>query len=351
MIEVHGTGPIPARAMFVGEAPGQQEELKGEPFVGPSGDLLDRMSAEAGMPRGMAFVTNVCRVRPPDNKIEKWILHRLPKKKPIPDGFVPMRNKYVYAPIEEGYRKLRQEIDLVRPNVIVAFGNVAMWALTGTWGVGDWRGSELTVDWAGGPKLVPTYHPAAVLRQWSWRAAVVNDLKRAAKGMAPGPWPRPMWIFEVAPSFDQTMRRMEALISALDAAPTLLSFDIETRAGHITCAGVAWSATEAICIPFTAAGKGDGYWLEHEEAAILWALRKVLTHPNARVIGQNLLYDCQYTSRWWGWVPRVHRDVMISWHTTFCELPKALDFQASLICKSYKFWKDPELRRGNLKEE
>ena len=350
MIEVSGSGPSPARLMIVGEAPGADEEKALTPFVGPSGYLLDKMLAEAGIPRGMGFVTNVCRIRPPNNKIEKWILHRLPKKKPVPEGFVPMRNKFVYAPVEEGYRKLLGEIAQVKPNVIVALGNVALWALTGKWGIQNWRGSELHGDWLDAPKVIPTFHPAAILRQWAWRASAVADLRRAARNLGGKQYERPAWIFEVAPSYSQVLSRLEGLWATLETQSLTLSFDIETRAGHITCAGIAWSRTEAICIPFTKAGSEDGYWMEHEETEVLWRLYKVLTHRNARVIGQNLLYDCQYTARWWGFVPRVAFDTMIAWHTCFAELPKKLDFQASLVCKSYKWWKGAA-RWGDLKED
>ena len=68
-MEVQGYGPIPARAMIVGEAPGVDEEREGQPFVGVSGRELDRMLSEAGLPRGACFVTNVCRVRPPRNSL------------------------------------------------------------------------------------------------------------------------------------------------------------------------------------------------------------------------------------------------------------------------------------------
>jgi hypothetical protein len=83
----------------------------------------------------------------------------------------------------------------------------------------------------------------------------------------------------------------------------------------------------------------EGYWSEEEEALVLDSIRAVLTHPNAYVLGQNLLYDCQYTWKWWHFVPSVRFDTMVAHHTAFPGLPKALDFQASMYCENYVWWK------------
>lgn len=316
--------------MLVGEAPGVEEERTGLPFVGASGNELDRMLHEAGLNRAECFVSNVSRMRPPGNDISEWMYRG---KKAPPEGFVQWRGIWVNPAIAVGDALLKKEIAAVKPEVIVAFGNVAMYALTGKYGITDWRGSQLTGE--SGITTIPTFHPAAVLRQWSWRAAVLADLKRAAKGST-----KPEWFFTVRPSYAQASTKLALLLSDLAHGPKILSFDIETRHGHIACAAVAWSEVEALCIPFMESGHPDGYWPESEEIALIDALRRVLTHSNARVVGQNLLYDAQYTLRWWHFAPRVWQDTMISHHTAFCELPKALDFQASLYCKHYIFWKN-----------
>ena len=76
-----------------------------------------------------------------------------------------------------------------------------------------------------------------------------------------------------------------------------LAVDIETRAGHIACVGIAWNERDALCIPLMAVERKDGYWSEQEEAQIAFALYQILTHPNAEVIGQNFSYDAQYFYR------------------------------------------------------
>jgi len=339
-MNVPGEGPVPARIMLVGEAPGRDEEASGHPFVGASGRELDRMLHEAGLLRSECFTTNVCRHRPPENKIEVW-LSKAKKRASIPQGFVPMRNLHVHPYISQGFDNLLREIELVKPNVIVAFGNVSMWALTGKWGISKWRGSHLRVDWdQDGPLVLPSWHPAHILRDWAERAAGVRDLRRAAALQSGRDAREPRWSFIIRPTFEQAVSTLQMLLGRLAGGPLRLVHDLETRAGHIACSGLAWSKTEAICIPFMAVGSPEGYWSLEQEAHLLWLHYQVLCHPNARVVNQNYLYDAQYTHRWWCFVGRFHRDTMIAHHTAFCALPKAVDYQASLYCEHYRYWKD-----------
>jgi hypothetical protein len=269
---------------------------------------------------------------------------------------VPLRDKWVLPIVVEGYRSLLREIQAVRPNLILTFGNYPMWALTGRWGITKWRGSMLEVEDRSGwipagrpdgglrrPKVLPTYHPAAILREWSWRAIGILDLRRAAGHLGPDPWPVPDHRFLIRPSFEAVIFRLDGLIerAALSASdPLWLEFDIETAVGHTGCVGISWSRTEALCIPLTAQGKPDGYWSLEEEAAIVSRLHRLLTHPWVRVRGQNLLYDCQYTWRHWHFVPRVAQDTMIAQHSCFSALPKGLGFLGSMYARHYVYWKD-----------
>lgn len=336
-VEVAGQGPAPAKIMLVGEAPGADEVRLGQPFVGASGRMLDGMLNEAKLLRNACFVTNVCRQRPPDNDLELWYSR---KKKPPGPLWKQFRDGWVLDPIYNGFQNLLKEIELVKPNVIVAFGNVAMWATTGLWGITTWRGSELRADLPGHrPKVIPVVHPALILRQYIYRKSAVRDLARVSFNQDSIEYEEVGWRFHVRPSFPDAVRWLENLLASL-TAPTRISFDLETRGGHIACAGFATDDREGFCIPLMCVERKEGYWTAGEEAVIVGLIQRILTHPNAQVIGQNLLYDSQYTYRWWHFIPRVAQDTMISHHTAFCELPKALDFQASLYCRRYVYWKD-----------
>ena len=338
MIPVPPDGPVPANVMIVGEAPGEEEERRRTPFCGASGMELNRMLQEAGIMRNLCFVTNVCRIRPPANDISSFIPM---KKKDITTAHIQIRDKHVLPVIKQGIDLLEQEINLVRPKVIIAVGNTSMWALTGQWGIKNWRGSMLREDLsAHHTKVIPTYHPAAVLREWSLRAVSVTDFRRAAKFMHGAEYPEINWNFVIRPLFEQAVDILQSLLNRLLAGETLrLSVDIETRNYHIACIGISWSLKEAICIPFAEKGKGH-YWSEEEETVIIYLLYKLLTHPNAQVVGQNFLYDAQYIYRHWHFIPNLVQDTMISQHALFSDLPKSLAFQASMYCSYYRFWKD-----------
>jgi len=323
--------------MIVGEAPGADEERYGEPFCGYSGKELTKMLHEAGINRSECFITNVARERPLGNDIANFIAF---KKKDRTSEHKPHRDKWVKQPILSGVDLLYKEIEMVKPNVIIALGNVPLWALTGLWGILKWRGSMLYDD-RNKVKVVPTIHPASVLRQWDQRALAVLDLKRAARFRNGEPYPIPKWNFKVRPSFMDVVSVLEDLQQSLHCSDGIkLSFDIETRMGHIACAGISWTLTDGICIPLMCVENKDGYWNADEEAALVLLLSKILTHPNAQVVGQNLLYDSQYTYRWWHFKPNVHQDTMISHHTCFSGLKKSLDFQSSMYCDYHRYWKD-----------
>jgi len=334
-------GPIPAKVMIVGEAPDQDEERAGTPFVGVSGQELNRMLHEAGLSRSECFLTNVARERPLGNLIEKFIAL---KKKDITPAHRLLRDKYVLQPILDGFAMLKSEIAAVQPHIIIPVGNLSMWALTGRWGITKWRGSMLLTDELVSPKpiqVIPTYHPTDVLRQWDRRAIAVSDLRRV-KRYRDEKFPDPGWNFIIRPSFSQAIQVLDKLYlrACHEAIPLRLSFDLETRNGHIACAGISWTLQDAICIPFMERGKPEGYWDPFEEPEIIFRFYRLLTHKNIEVVGQNLLYDCQYTYRHWHFIPNVKQDTMISQHSIFSDLPKSLAFQASMYCNFYIFWKE-----------
>lgn len=341
-IQVRPTGPTGARIMIVGDCPGEQEILRGEPFVGAAGVELTRMLHDAGIMRSECFITNVARSRPFANDIENWICTT--KKDTTTRSLDPdwswVADKFVHREISDGIDLLRREIELVKPNVIIALGNLAFWALTSRWGIGDWRGSVLPCGLVPGCKVVPSYPPSSVLRQWAWRAVMVNDLKRAERESKSAELVRPDYSFIIRPDFSTAAAVLRHHITLADAVPLRLAVDIETRAGHIACIGWAWSRTQAICIPLMCIERLEGYWHEEEEVQLMFLMQQLFTHPNVRVEGQNFLYDSQYFWRHLRYKPRLVMDTMLAQHVCWAGQPKALDYQASLYCEHYAFWKN-----------
>ena len=136
---VFGVGDPSADLLFVGEAPGREEDLRGEPFVGRSGQLLDRLlSEELGLARSAVYIANVVKCRPPDNR------------DPRPDEIAACRPY------------LATQIECIAPSVVVTLGNFATKLLLDTdRGITKVRGASYPVD---GVQVVPTFHPAAALR-------------------------------------------------------------------------------------------------------------------------------------------------------------------------------------------
>lgn len=338
--EVGSSGPTPTKILIIGEAPGGDEEKAGEPFIGSSGRLLNEMLHEAGMDRDDIRITNVCRVRPPRNKIDAFFLTKTEaKKQKVPE----YSGKYPNWHIRRGLIAMEEEIRSCKPNLIIPMGNTSLWALTGEWGITKWRGSvmdALDTHTDHRYKVIPTYHPAAILYQWPWRFVCVHDLRKCKEESESPEIPDPGYDFKVRPSAHDVLVELSCILLRLNGGETIsLGVDIETRYHrHIACLGIAWTTSAAMCIPFME--RSGNYWSEYDEKLIIEKLRVVLTHPNACVIMQNGAYDCQYIARWWGFVPRVTFDTMIAQRVLFPGAPANLNYISSMHNSYHRYWKD-----------
>jgi uracil-DNA glycosylase family 4 len=156
---VFADGNPQARVMFVGEAPGRDEDIEGLPFVGRSGKLLDRMIAAIGLDRSKAYIANVIPWRPPGNRT------------PTP------QETQVCLPF------IQRHIELVNPDVLVTLGNPSTQALLGTReGIMRTRGKWIDYDTGTRTiRAVATFHPAYLLRSPSYKRLSWQDLRAIAK--------------------------------------------------------------------------------------------------------------------------------------------------------------------------
>jgi uracil-DNA glycosylase len=168
---VFGEGSADAQIMFVGEQPGDREDLEGRPFVGPAGRLLDNALAEAGIERKLAYVTNAV-------KHFKW----------TPRGKRRIHQKPSWAEIAACRPWLDAELAVVRPQVLVPMGATAAQALLGKqFRVTRDRGRPVESELA--PVVIATIHPSAILRAQDddrerEYQALVEDLRTIAKALA-----------------------------------------------------------------------------------------------------------------------------------------------------------------------
>lgn len=152
---VFGEGNQDAKVVFVGEAPGQTEDETGRPFVGRAGKLLDNMIDSMGLTRADVYIANICKCRPPGNRKPK--VDEMELCKPY----------------------LLTQLATIKPKALVALGNTALGALTGKDGgittrCGEW---ELIGNW----KIMPCYHPSALLRNPNWKEPAWHALQKVAK--------------------------------------------------------------------------------------------------------------------------------------------------------------------------
>ncbi len=149
---VFGVGNPEAKVMFIGEAPGRDEDLKGEPFVGRAGQLLDKILAAIDLDRESVYITNILKCRPPKNRDPE-------------ESEVRCCENY-----------LKRQIALIRPRYICALGRVAaQWLLQTNATLGAIREGEYYYE---GIPVIATYHPAALLRNPNFKKPCWEDMKK-----------------------------------------------------------------------------------------------------------------------------------------------------------------------------
>ncbi len=155
---VFGAGNTKARLMFVGEAPGMQEDLQGLPFVGKAGALLTKIIESIGLKRKDVYIANVLKCRPPDNR------------NPLPTEILTCEEYLV------------KQISLIKPEVICALGKFAAQTLLRTVEpISKIRGRFYDYH---GAKLIPTFHPAYLLRNPQDKKLVWEDMKKIKKELS-----------------------------------------------------------------------------------------------------------------------------------------------------------------------
>lgn len=373
-------GPHNARVMIVGESYGREEARKGIPFCGTAGGLLEDLLADVALPgidrhpeteqlRDSVFITNIVNEQPRGNNMWEFFHPTTQAKK---EGRLSTRGLYPHDNVLRGLDKLYAQIEAVQPELIIGFGNYTLWALTEDFfGIGNssrprgWqgnyptrkvptgivsrRGSQLCTETTSQRiPFLPTIHPAAFARAWYMRHWVVHDLAaRAPLAFRHGRnrsatlrWNPPDWNFIVRPDYDTVINTLDNLLAKACVGQLRIASDLETKPGRfITCVGLAWSKTDAICIPFIH-NVNQNYWTPEEEQQIWRRLCRIHTHPNIQIIGQNYLYDTQYIWQEWGIQVTPYMDTMIAQHVLWPGELKGLHFLASMYADYYRYWKD-----------
>lgn len=316
---------MPAIAI-VGEAWGESEEQERAPFVGAAGYELTRMLADAGIHRADCFLTNVFNIHPPKNDVE-WFCG--PRAEALAGYPYLVKGKYVREEFAPELDRLAQELIDTNPNLVLALGNTAAWALLGTTGITKFRGTISTsTHTVSGFKVLPAYHPAAILRQWEYRHVTVLDFKKAKLEAAYPEIVRPSREIWIEPTLDDLR---DFGLRYIHGARRL-SVDIETAGTQVTCIGFAPSEKLAIVIPFVDPRRARrSYWPTKADELAAWrVVRDWLLLPIPKTF-QNGLYDISFLWRSYRIkVANPEHDTMLLHHALQPESPKSLGFLGSV---------------------
>lgn len=324
------------KILILDEAPSTNDLLRQRPFSGSAGEELASELHQAGILKTECSLAIISSRQKIQNKIDFFFT------KKTPQSWIP--NPVLLKDIEN----IWELIERVQPNLIIALGDLSLFAVCNKRSVSKWRGSVLdscpalpSISPSRSFKVISTYSPTQIMRMWSWRHISIQDYKRCARESLYPENKVPNYLFHIRPTFAEAIEYLAHLKEQCDRHEGLpISCDIETISHQIACVGYGTDTREAMCIPILTKDNPQGYWTPEQELAIVLAQREILSHPTADVFGQNFLYDVQYFIRYWGVQPKIRFDAMVAWHTLYPGEKKSLDFIASMLCSHYEYWKD-----------
>jgi len=325
--QTEGIGPLDAKIMIIGEALGADERLKGEPFIGWSGQFLREMCERAGLSWTSLRVDNIVQYQPPANDFK---------------GFY--NDKAQREPTEElrqWWDDLYSRINIVKPKVIIAAGDQPLYALIGHRGSTSWRGSVVQSTIGDHTCFViPIVHPSYSRRCYNMTSSKMKDMRQPwfhvsvfdlmkAKKVADEGWTPKVRTDKIFPTYLEVMEYLEELDSM--PSDTSITLDIETlRREYVKCIGLTHRDDYAMCIPFVANTSGQSYYPLSQEAEIWRKLDAVLN--SHYVNGQTIGFDCSYLDRDIGlwFTDNIYIDTAILHSLLYPELKHDLGFLASM---------------------
>ena len=303
--------------------------------------MLKQMLTHSGISYPKCYVTNVANTRPPGNNFAHFYQDK-GRKVPIPH-------------LEEFWRVLCDKVNNLKPNVIIPLGAEALRALTNERKISDWRGTVLLFN---NIKVVPTYHPSAVLRQYHFHPIVEMDLSKAFNESLSSEYNKPEVDIIIKPTILQALQYIQQCMLPCKE----ISFDIETIGKHVRSIAFARDAIRcptAISIPFirlnqsplttvdkgiikidNGTGEPTSYWSEEDEVVVLDAISALFENSNIEKIGQNSIsFDAPLLYNEFGLEIVNHGfDTMHAWHVLYPEFPKSLNFLCSALTNYQNYW-------------
>lgn len=324
------TVSAPYRIAFVGEAPGKDEESQGLPFVGASGRLFNALLSKANILREACFIGNVCQIRPPDNVIASF--------------------DYDGVAIQNGMTQLTKDLLEFKPNLIVPLGNLALHFCKEPWtmlkkgraegklkfkypnSIENWRGSKFFSQHGEDlgvqdVKCLAALHPAYCLRNFENTPLLAMDLKRAYDEGRSSGLSLPQRILYTDINADEIC----TWVSRIRNTKHAIALDIEGYWSGVSCISISTDSAFSFIIPFFKKDNSS-FFSEEDEVKVTRSLAELLSDADVPKTWQNGLYDrfvLQYGFR----MPVLGNadDTMVKWWEKYCELPKGLDTQMSIL--------------------
>ena len=330
-----GVGPASAKIFICGEFPGKYEEATNIPITGPGGELLGELLETAGSSRSQCYITNVVKIRPPQDDLE--LLNTV-------------QNLETFDPysVEDFLPLLNSEIEAVQPNVIIALGSLALKVLTGHDKPNDiknYRGSILRC--LNAPiKVIPTIHPSALfgfarykkgkssgqgMFTWKQKSHIQFDFIKAVRESFDPDFNLPQRNLRV---IRQSYHLQQFFDSYISLGYDTVYVDTEVFKATLVCIGFAFTPDEGVSIPLTDLQTNENHdGIPLHELVELWDLvDEVLSNPKIKIVGQNFKADQLYWLEVAGFtVNNFYSDGMFMIHTLSPELPKSLAFQQSIF--------------------
>jgi uracil-DNA glycosylase len=316
-------GPNNAKIFLVGEAPGKTEDTLGRPFCGRAGKTLDLLLQQAGIFRGSCLVGNVAKERPPGNQISYFFEDaRCTIPKPILHSWIV---------------ELKEEILFHKPNIVVALGATALWALTGEKGITSFRGYLMESSLVPGQKILPTFHPQSINHEWKNAFPAIMDLRKALLNSESPEIPEDTRTIIPDATLPEFIDYCDFITNASLQEVPFYGLDIETSnpGCHINRLGIGHNPNFAMSIALL-----KGHFPAHperDELALLQAFsRAVASRP---CVVQNGSFDIGVLWHHNGILPPgIYLDTHIAGHICWPESPRSLNFLTSILL-NVRAWK------------
>ena len=322
---------------FVFEYPTNSEAIANKILQGGTGKVFAELCDIASIDLEDCLLAHTIPLKPHQNTAQ-YFFHkrseykRLCKTTEWRSPWGPTKEGYLKQEYEQDIKRLHKEIEEANPNIIIAMGSLSLWAVTGLDKVGTYRGATLTTSLLAKPyKVLATYSPVSVVKNFKWRPHVASDLIKAKHESSTNKiehTEREIWIEPTLSDLDKFYD--EYISKANHNNP--LAFDIETAEGSIVCIGFAPNPRTAIVVPFRDKNTDtQNYWNATEEVAAWQWVRKILEDEEIVKVAQNQLYDVS----WLAHKQKIHvngtiHDTMHAQHSLQPEQEKGLGFLGSI---------------------